>query len=262
MKKCAYCHNTAELRDSHAIPDAFFRSISKDNNGQLIAIPGSDGKIHLSQDTGKAKLLCEDCEREFNKRFDAPLVNAYRTWDKAFIEKGSGATLSFSAEQLAQGLASIFWRASVSGNDFYENASVTTPDIDRLLNVVNADRKNVLKLCSCFISRLYDKNSQRDGGFKTDSLSKVILPVTAYRINVGGTQQSNSIAFAAVFQGFISHITIPRLPYKFRNKPGYLKPGSVKVRAPRTHFADYEPLMEIMVEGKRKEMDGQSSLKN
>lgn len=261
MAVCAYCYKDTKLQCSHAIPDAIFKSISRQYNGKLIAIPKGTGKIYLTQETGKADLLCQTCEREFNKKFDSPLVNALKQWDMSFIGKGAGATLNFPADQMAQGLASIFWRASASGNAIYADAKVIDYDKNRLLKVVSADQKDALRLCSCSIWRLHDKQSPKDGGFAQGCLSQVILPVNAYKISWGKARETNAFAFATAFNGFIYHLMIPRLPYKARKQPGYLRTGSNRLRAPMKYFADYRPLMDAMVSGMEKHLTGQSNLK-
>lgn len=183
MPVCAYCLNDRELSLSHSIPDAFFKSISRRNNGQLIDIPSGDGIIKLSQNTGKAKLLCKECEANFNRDFDSPLVNAFRTWDRQITENGFGVKYEFSPNHLAQCLASVFWRASVSGSDMYTNAKVSSRDKAKLLAIVQGNRELALKACSCSIKRLYDKRPPPDGGFSQHIVSDLILPVNAYRIS-------------------------------------------------------------------------------
>ena len=178
MATCAYCKNDRELGASHAIPDGFFKSISRRNNGKLINIPGGTGSIHLSQDTGKSKLLCKECEGDFNRKFDSPLVNAFREWDRRITKEEFGVKFEFSPNQMAQGVASIFWRACVSGNDMYENAKVGNRDKAFLLSILKGDQDKTLKSCSCSIKRFYDKrtvaNEGCDSACKIDPVSGVI----------------------------------------------------------------------------------------
>lgn len=257
MPECAYCHNERELQRSHSIPDAFFRSISRQNNGQLLAIPTGDGRIHLSQETGLSELLCARCEGDFNKWFDGPLVNAFKRWDKKFIESGAGAKLDFSAEQMAQGLASIFWRASVSGNDLYSGAKVSPKDTQRLLEIVRVEPQRVFKMCSCSIWRLYDKRQHTS----PSDISQIILPVTAHSISFEKQKKGGYFSLTAVFQGFLSQLFIPKLPYLARNSPQFLRPNSSTLIAPMKHFVDYEPLLNAILRGMDKEIAGETALR-
>lgn len=262
MLICAFCQKDRELCASHSIPDGFFKAISRRNNGQLISIPEGDGKIGLSQNTGKAKLLCRECETHFNKNFDSPLTNTFKAWDKQIKANGLGVRYEFSPNHLAQCIASVCWRASVTGNSMYANARVSMRDTARLLALLLGDRDDTLKSCSCSIKRLYDKRPHADGGFSQDIVSDIILPVNAYRISKKGKKPGNHFAFALLVQGFLCHLMIPRLPHALRVGPAFLKPSKTSLHAPPQHFADYKPLMGAMVAGLEKHLEGQSALKD
>lgn len=193
MPVCAYCRNDRELCESHSIPNGIFKAMSRHSNGQLIAIPRGDGNIHRSQDTGSSKLLCRECEGDFNKRFDSPLVNALKAWDRRINEKGFRVRYEFPPNQGAQALASIFWRASVSTNDMYMGAKVSEQDKAKLLSIVRGDSNATLKSCSCSIKRLYDKRPPTKSWASQEDISKIILPVSAYRIGWGRKKISASL---------------------------------------------------------------------
>lgn len=256
MPICAYCKRDTELCDSHAIPNGFFKSISRHNNGKLIAIPKGEGCVHLSQQTGKAKLLCQDCEGLFNREFDSPLVNAFKDWDRQIAEKGFSVRLEFLANKMAQGLASICWRASVSGNGMYTNAQVSSRDKAGLLSIVEGDQNKVLKNCSCYIKRFYDKQ----GGFSQDDISQIIVPVNAYRLEWGGKKRPAYFAFTIVMQGFLCALQVPRLPFHKRRGSEFLNPKKDLLHAPPLYIMDYRPLMEIMAVGFGKNLEGKSTL--
>lgn len=262
MPICAFCQEDRELCASHSIPDGFSKAISRRNSGQLISVPKGEGKVGLSQNTGKANLLCKSCETHFNKNFDSPLTNAFKAWDKQIKAKGFGVRYEFSPNHLAQCLASECWRASVTGNSMYANARVSMRDRARLLALLLGDREDTLKHCCCSIKRLYDRRPLPDGGFSQEIVSDIILPVNAYRISKKGKKPENHFAFALVVQGFLCHLMIPRLPYGLRNSPAFLKSSKTAVHAPPQYFADYRPLMDAMVAGLGKHLDGQTTLKD
>lgn len=262
MPICALCQKDRELCESHSIPDGFFKTISRRHNGQLISIPEGEGKIGLSQNTGKAKLLCRECETHFNKNFDSPLSNAFKAWDKKIKADGFGVRYEFSPNHLAQCLALVCWRASVTGNSMYANAKVGMHGRGRLLALLLADREDTLKSCSCSIRRLYDKLPSSEGGFSQEIVSDIILPVNAYRISKKGKKSGSHFAFALLVQGFLCHLMIPRFPHALRNGPAFLKPSKNVLCALPKYFADYKPLWDVMVAGLGKHLDGQSTLKD
>lgn len=261
MAICAYCQNDRILCASHAIPDGFFKTISRRNAGKLITIPRGKGFIHLSQDSGKADILCKPCERDFNRWFDGPLVNVMKAWDRRIQSEGFSARIEFSPNQMAQSLASIFWRASVSKNDMYAEAKVSSIDAETLLSLVQGDDEAVLKLSSCSIRRLSDRRYKNHDGFGQDVVSQIILPVSANHLSWGRKKSNIHFGFSVVVQGFLCQLVIPRLPALKRNKPGFLHPKNMQLHAPPMHLLDYKPLMDSMVAGMAKHLDGLSTLK-
>lgn len=57
------CDEYKDLRDSHAIPDSFFKIISRKYKGQLIAIHGDDDTPSFrTSETFDDPLMCMRCE--------------------------------------------------------------------------------------------------------------------------------------------------------------------------------------------------------
>lgn len=261
MAICPYCNEEKLLCESHAMPDGFFKLISKKNNGQLINISTDEGHIHRSQNTGKSKLLCKECEGDFNRRFDGPLVNAFKAWDKKITRQGFDARYEFSPDKIAQALISIFWRASESQNEMYINSKVAINEKKQLLSIIKNDQTFVLENCSCSIHRIYDKTSEENGGFSQEVISQIILPVNAYHIKWGKSQASKGFGFSVLLQGFLCHLIIPKLPKTKSNKPGFLKTGNRKLHAPPYYLLNYEPLKGVLLTGYSKHIHGKSKLK-
>lgn len=261
MGLCAYCKSDRVLCASHAIPDGFFKAISRNNNGKLIVIPRGKGYIHLSQDSGKAELLCKSCETTFNQRFDGPLVNIMKAWDRKIQKEGFSTRIDFSPNQMAQSLASIFWRASVSGNDMYADAKVSRRHTEELLSIVEGNEEEALKLSSCSIRRLNDRSYINHDGFTQDLVSQIILPVSAHALSWGRKKSATYFGFSVMMQGFLCHLTIPRLPASKRNVPGFLQSKIQHLHAPPIHVLDYKPLRDSMVMGMAKHQGGQSTLR-
>ena len=165
---------------------------------------------------------------------------------------------------MAQSLASIFWRASVSGSDMYATAKINHHDKVQLLSIVKGEQDRTLKLCSCScsIKRLYDKRTPSNGGWSQDAISQIILPVNVYHLSWGRKKASPNFTFAVVMQGFLCHLMIPRLPYAKRNGPGFLNPNKDRLHAPAQYILNYRPLMNAMVAGMGKHLEGHSTLKD
>ncbi len=260
MAICAYCHEDRKLCLSHAIPDGIFRSILRRSKGQLITIPGGEGKIKKSQDTGKAKLLCRECEDDFNRRFDAALVNTLKSWDKNIVDNGLSIRHTFDPSHLAQGLASIFWRACASGSSMYSGAKVSALHETQLLTIVQGEREDVLKNCSVLVHRIYDKKHVGDVGFSQSVISNIVLPVNAYSISWGRQKKFSHFSFAVIMQGFLFSMMLPKLPAGKLDAPGYLNRKRDQLFALPMNFLDYAPLIDVMVIGMDKHNRGLTTL--
>lgn len=142
----------------------------------------------------------------------------------------------------------------------YANAKVGNHDKAKLLSLVKGDQDKILKSCSCSIKRLYDKRTSEDEGLSQEVISQIILPVNAYSIRWGGKKPALYFAFSVLMQGFLCHLMIPRFPHGKRNGPGFLNQTKDRLHTPRQYFLDYKPLMDSMVGGMGKHLDGRSTL--
>lgn len=255
MPVCAYCMRNRELCKSHAIPNSFFKGIKRQNSGRLILLQDDQNDNCYSTNTGAAELLCNTCEAYFNKEFDAPIVNAFKAWDRKIIQYGFRTKFQFSANHITQALASIFWRACVSQSDFYENAKISVDAQKAILALIKGPQEEALKLSSCSISRLYDKRPASEGGFRQELFSNIVIPVNAYRASIGKSHKKQYLAFTIAVQGFVCTMTIPRLPFMKKNKPKYLKPNTSYLHAPLLHFLDYSPFESVAVSALKKTLE-------
>lgn len=242
---------------SHAIPNAFFRRILQSNNGSAIAIPKGKGKIHRSNDTGKARLLCRKCEAKFNEEFDKPLVDCLRVLDRQIIKAGFTARIHFNNDHLARCIASVFWRASISSANLYQGIRLSKDDQRQLYRVMVGSEQDALRNSSVSLMRLYDPTPATSGGFTQEIVSNFVFSVSAYNAKSRSQAKLEHFALDLCFQGFLIHMFIPRLPFSKVRSPRFLKRGGNVVHAPPTNILDYPPLMEMMVTGLAKKMSGE-----
>lgn len=239
---------------SHAIPNAFFTSIFRSNNGSAIAIPKGNGKVHLTGDSGKAELLCQDCEARLNKEFDRPLVNCLRELDRRILETGFDARISFSHDHLARCIASVFWRGCISTAKMYSNVKLTTADESKLFRIMVGKDQDALRQSSVGLLRLYDPTPD---GFSQEVVPNLIFGMNAYQTSVNNKANPSHYALGMCVQGFLVHLFIAKLPHRLARRPGYLKSGGRIVHAPPTHMLKYQPLKDMMVTGLEKTQAGE-----
>lgn len=256
MPICRSCGEDTKLCWSHAIPDAIFRPILRANNGSAIGLPKGDGKIHLTQDTGKAELFCNDCETAFNLKFDAPFINVLRELDTKICNESFSARVNFDHGHFARCIASIFWRASVSPAHMYSEVKLAGRHERLLLKVMKSSNKNALLNCSVKFQRLRDLTPAKKAGFTQDGVSDFILNINAYKGVVKRKHASIYLIMDMAFSGFLFHIVAPRLPYRKNKKLGFLKRSHNILHAPPIDMMEYPPIMDSLVSSLQKENDG------
>jgi hypothetical protein len=254
---CAFCGEISILQNSHSIPDGIFRLILKSSGGSAIAIPSSDRKIHKSNDTGKDYILCRKCEAAFNLKWDAPIVNFLKKLDKSIKNNDFTVRENFSHAQFTQAITSIIWRACVSQSEFYSGCSISNVHQAQLYKIIQSDQSRTLKNCSLSIRRLRD---QRSGiySFDQDTISQLIYPPTPRSFVING--KIKGFGFEMAFLGFLIHVIIPRLPHHKLRQAGFLKANGKVIHAPPINIFDYKPLVDMMVIGMKKHIDGHETL--
>lgn len=110
---CRFCGETAEIRQSHIIPEFVFRPLY-DSKGRALSLP-ADGRTNYLQKGFRAPLLCDHCEKFFNEKFEKRFKRLYVDTDRlprvAFRKKYKLAVADYSKLKLF--LLSVLWRAGV-----------------------------------------------------------------------------------------------------------------------------------------------------
>lgn len=123
--KCKLCHKKKKLRNSHIIPEYFYKYTYSSSHKVSVVSTGKISREFLNLQKGlREKLLCQDCEQLFSP------------WEKYVCEtlfmtpqKGQSNNHLIKIEGLDYkkfklfGL-SLIWRASVSSNRFFRDINL------------------------------------------------------------------------------------------------------------------------------------------
>src|SRR5688572_1563591 len=123
MARCRLCLHTKPLRNSHLIPEFFYRP-AYDEKGRLLAIRAGDQRPVIIQKGLREELLCHDCEHLLNERYEKP-VKAF-WYDTAPVPSALDAD-AYELNQIPYAPfkllhLSILWRFSVATDPAFDQA--------------------------------------------------------------------------------------------------------------------------------------------
>lgn len=191
---CHRCRLMTKLIDGHSIPNAFVRHAK--GEGSLKYIPLGDAqKIAGARSTGSHPILCSYCDGKLGKDFDKPVFE----WTTKQIPTAT----SIDDATLAQFLASVFWRASLSNHHYYRDFLGSKHALTPFLEQATYESKETFLIAS------YDVKKMTDDIFPITALeSLIIYPV----VRMANTNLNEPFVFLrAVFGGCIWSMVLPSL---------------------------------------------------
>lgn len=191
---CRRCRLLTKLVGGHSIPNAFIRHAR--GEGALKYIPlGRAQKIANARSTGSDHILCSCCDGKLGKDFDEPVFS--------WTTKSLPADTCIEDTTLAQFLASVFWRASLSNHHYYRGFLGPMHALTPLLEEATYDSNAAFEIAS------YDVKRMTDETFSGDALERLIIfPV----LRKADTNTGKQFVFLrAVFGGCIWSMALPSL---------------------------------------------------
>lgn len=163
MTNCKLCLKPKELRNSHIIPDAFWRGIK--TNGQYISIELD--KNQFGQDSHTERLLCQECEVRLSQIEAYAIKLCLQNPDNIGVtinsfekyKKFSG--VNYAKLKLFQ--LSVLWRASIS--KVYSDVKLLEIEEERLRTAIDTNTPLLERDYGCLMNILWinnDPKSTRD----------------------------------------------------------------------------------------------------
>jgi hypothetical protein len=255
---CAFCGKLRQLRMSHAIPRAAFVTMLA-NGGNAIGIPNGDGNAHLTSDTGDAPLLCEECEGEFNRKFDGPLTNALKALENEICNDGVRASVDFEANQLAHAIVSVAWRICRSSAHMYSEVALSNDHLRELTELLRRPTDSILNHCTVRLGRLTDPTPEASGGFDQTSMGQLVKTPQPYLLRTKRTGKFDRFALDWTMFGFLIHLIVPRFLYPRSKRFGGLKRGESRISAVPINIFEYAPLDDALMAGYAAHAEGRLS---
>jgi hypothetical protein len=220
---CCSCHRRPSIPNSHAIPRSFFRKISRENSGKFIIINDGADPARNSVDISKAHILCTECEKVFDVKFDRPIIDAVRKIRSAYEGKKKTIVLDDSTA-VRRSLASILWRCSKSSSQLY-SAFKPNQEFEALLET---DWRGEGEFCLAYkLDTLIDSVPFSQGGLSSKDLEMFILPPRLHSVSHGyKARAKRGVGTIFVMGGVVVTALAPR-PSKTRERQsGYMRTDS------------------------------------
>ena len=243
---CRLCRKIKDLRRSHILPDALFRSIKRQNSGKVISFDDSkDTLVKYSSESWWEDLFCFDCEGIISA-YEKYGLERLRGRPKNMVHSHNrGLTIgNVDYAKFKLFVTSLLWRAAVSNLDAF--AKVVLPRSiaeEARTSLISSRPLSPFKL-GCTIVRLIDQTSESKGGFSETAIKQLIIPPIP-RI------RSRYVSFIFVFEGYLLEFFAPSIPLNESARQGFLKNTKV-LYIPNKNIFEIEELMNIIVSGYRK----------
>lgn len=237
---CPLCVTEGDLRESHVIPNAYFRAMKNQRaGGQLISFNSlPHDKVRLSNESWSEAMLCGPCEGNLSKLETRCIVSLRRTATKIEESAGDGTLLySYEFGVLSRFLLSVLWRAAVSKQEPFAQVTLAPQLHEDIRSTLMNENATVTKLVSCQIKKIRD-GSRRISPTKYEGIA--ISPVATFR---GGT-----VKFVFIFAGYLVNYFIPYVHAKSRRQLGFVKPGR-QLFVPTVNMKDIPELMHALAAG-------------
>lgn len=237
---CKLCLEYRPLCDSHALPNSLFNYILRKNAGKAIVITDdATTPARYSSDTWEVDLLCADCERLLNERYDSYGIAVFRGHEGEVRRESSGVhLLRIDQRRLRMFFLSVLWRISVSSHPNYSNIDLPSEWEDDLRAALYEGRPIPDSRYTVAVYKLRD--STDPGGFSNEDLRNFIVSPFAR-----GYGQFVSVCFP--FLGFFVETFFPKVPERFAKRSGVLRGRSPVFVAPYNEVLDIPEIMSILV---------------
>lgn len=249
------CCKPSVLKKSHAIPNAFFKKILREDSGKGIAISARKSTpVHSTIDSWSTYQLCLSCEKYLNDNYERYSINWIRgkKGEVSVIEKAGIKFKNIETNILLGFFTSIFWRASNSTHDAYTNVKMP-PNLNNDIRFLLFNNQSISSsVVTVKLSRLID--STIEGAFTSTELKQIVI--SPFRRELG----YNKCSFCFIFEGFLIEIFTPSLKFGQRNKPGVLIKNRDELFVPFIEVFDIPEVKQLLVEGYRKYEEGEVTI--
>jgi len=247
---CALCLEESPLRDSHIIPNAYFRHMKRQKAGRLITFDDSSSTpVRYSNESWYEPLLCASCEQRLSK-WETSCIDSLRRTGRLFEHSGIGGASAhkFNHRTFHDFLLSVLWKAAIARHPAFSRVVLPPAVLEEFRLCLHKDMPTHQAHFDCRIRKLVD--GQRH--FAIRALESFLTSPTVKITSTGG-------AFMFIFGGYVIDYFVPRAPFRQRQALGFVK-RQAPLFIPSVDFSDIPELMAGLVAGYAKAARGLTEL--
>ena len=250
---CRLCQQIKPLCNSHALPDSAFKLIFRNSDGKaIVAVDDARTPLHYSSDSWDTPLLCLQCERDLNERYDSYGIAVFRGKIGKSTRTDNGVCFQVvDRRRLKMFFLSILWRISISPHDCYFNIDLPHEWEDALHAALRTGKNVPSSVFHVGVYKLNDTTGPK--GFTHEHLRSFVVAPFA-------RQYTGFKSVCFLFFGFLIEIFLPAIPKEFRSRNGLLTGASPTFMAPYQEFDLVPEIMDMLVRALAKHKSGLSAL--
>lgn len=225
---CPWCGKKAEIQNSHSVPRTYFRKAKRGGSGQALIVADDGRPTQLSNIGGGGYLLCANCEGLFNKNFDKPCIESFRSI-KHTLDCGSRRRVfDFDYTVFVGFICSVLWREANLPSEATFGFEATPQEMEIYRRAIDGEPTVIRKAISIRMAYLFD----RLGKATPDQIEGI----------VGRPWRRRDDSVSIIMAGFAIDVHIPRLSTSIRTGPGFFLPNN-RWRVLKLHIADVNRIM-------------------
>ena len=244
---CKLCLRRRQLCDSHALPNSAFNYIFRKNAGKAKVITDDvTTPARNSSDSWDVALLCEDCEKKLNRKYDAYGMAVFRGQEgKVRADHAGVEVMNIDRRRLRMFFLSVVWRVSVSDHPNYSNIDLPHAWEEELRRAFGEERTIPGSRYTVALYKMRD--STPSGGFSNEDLRSFIAAPF-------GRSYGSFVSVCFPFMSFFVEIFFPCAPAPFAKRRGVLFGRSPVLPMPYVEVFDIPEIMNTLISAVRKEL--------
>lgn len=244
---CQLCLKEPKLLDSHILPRAYFRKITRNSSGKAISFDDfPDTVVRFSSSQWVQALMCEACEKRIN-RYETRAIETLRNFRDNFSKSGE-QRLCLESNHCRLFLTSLIWRSAIATIGEFQKVCLPKDIRERARRSLLSGTPLPRQMLTCRLQIVIDKSQ----GFNDASLRNVIITPIPHIERI-------PYSFLFLIDGLLLEFFCPGLTDPHDLDADGVVTGRRLMTVPTIDIFDVRELVNLLVAGYAKNVEGRLS---